>query len=230
MASERHPGDSSAVRRWGSCFIFSGSLLFGVMSVLHPPTFDPYATHDAMSEIVATKHWALIHWGLAVGITLLGLGLLTLHVWLQRAGQAAFSSFATGATLVSVALWLGILVFEAAGGAALAQAFFHPTTTLAVGHLLGALWAATLATGYVGAMLLGFATLLWSIDLLRTQRFPAGFAWLGIVAGAALMIAQPLTWRYPGAALLILIPPASGFGLWLLLLSWYLWSRQPKEV
>lgn len=224
MASAQYRIRWTTLRRWGGCFILSGSIVFGLMSILHPPTFDPFATSDAMSKIIASKHWALIHWGLAIGITLLGLGLLTLHAWLVRHEQAAFSWFAKGTTLISTALWLSIFVFEAAGGTVLAQAFFHPTTTPAMVHLITATWAATLATGYVAAMLLGFAALLWSMDLLRTRRFPTGFVWLGIISSTALILAQPLTWFKPDAALFILVPPAAGFGLWLLYLGWQLWA------
>lgn len=224
MASARYRIGRATLRRWGGCLIWVGTLLFGLISMLHPPTFDPFATSDAMSEIIASKYWSLIHWGLAIGMTLLGLGLLTLHAWLERLQPSAFSWFATGATVISTTLWLAIFVFEAAGGAALAQAFFHPTTTPAVASLITATWAATLAIGYAAAALLGFAVFLWSLDLLRTRRFPAGFVWLGIISGAALMVAQPLTWLNPNAALFILAAPAAAFGLWLVSLGWQLWA------
>ncbi len=223
MASARYQVGRAALRRWGGCMIIAGTLLFGLISILHPPTFDPFATSDAMSEIIASQHWSLIHWGLAIAITLLGLGLMALHVWLERLQMTAFSWFAKGATLISTTLWLGIFTFEAVAGTALAQAFFHPTTTPAVTNLIAATWAATLAAGYAAAALLGFAALLWSIELLRTRRFPAGFVWLGIISGAALMVAQPWTWLNPDVALFILAPPAAAFALWLLSLGWQLW-------
>ena len=210
----------------------SGSVLFPVLSLLHPPLFDPRAAEAAVSAILAEPAWEPLHWGLAVAILQLGLGLLTLHVLLSERG-ARYSPFAAAAALISTTLWMLIFVAEAAGGVPLARAFVPARAgpdalspaTQAVAGVVTAAWSATLAIGYAAAALLGLSALLWSLDLCHLNLFSPWIGRLGLIAGALMTVAQPLGWLWPELGLLLVVPPAILFMAWTIWLGWLLWPR-----
>lgn len=222
--------DSLLPRPIGGIFALAGIILFTGLSVLHPPTFNPNAIGEAMAEIAATPYWASIHWGLAVGSTLLGLGLLSLHQLIKQIARSSYTYLATGAMIISTTLWSLIFIAEAAGSTNLARAYLQvagatqdPATT-AMMHVVTFLWRAVLAVGYGAAFLLGLAVLFWGVDIRQTRLFPPWTAWLGMIAGALVAITQPLGWIFPHTAIWLLGPPAALLAIWVLAIGWLLWK------
>lgn len=229
MSEEGRPYVSTVIQRLGGLSAIAGIVLFAGLSVLHPPTFDHRDIDGVIMEIAATPYWAPLHWGLALGSVLLGIGLLTLHSLLKREDYARYSYPAAGSMITSTTLWSAIFSVEAAGGRLLAGAYQQaaphagsPAIAESVRLLVHSAWSSILAVGYVAALFYGLAALLWSLDLLEVRFLPRWTAWLGVTAGALVVATQPLGWLFPEMVLWLLGPPAALWALWVAVMGWYI--------
>lgn len=218
-------------RRWGSAALVSGTVLFGAMVALHPPTVARFPVAEVLEQILATPWWALNHWGLLIAVSLMGMGLVALHTEIVRQKGGVFAPFALIALIVSLTLWSLAFTFEAAGGMPLAAGYAAGSSAIAADPLgpvalgvLEFLWSSILALGYVAASFLSLAVLLWSVDLSLSRIYPPWVHWLGMLGGASSILVQPLGWSFPQTALLWLALPTAAVAVWLLAIGILLWK------
>lgn len=223
-AIDRRPERSS---RLGSLALAVGTLLFGGVSLFHPPTVNPWVANTPLAE-AAHPGWVVDHWVLLVAVTLMHLGLLTLHTRLSASETALRSSVACALAVGSLALWLAVFLFEVTGWPIVAKAVAQGAQGVAAGAALEvvarALWATGLSVGYAAGFLLGLAIALWSADFEVAFQGSCWFARLGIIGGVYTAVVQPLSLAAPSVALWLLIPAAALLGAWLLWTAWLAWT------
>lgn len=224
-----------ALMRLGSLALFAGTLLFGVASLFHPPTVNPWDPGHALAEATQAR-WMLDHWTLLTAVLLIHLGLLALHgtvcgeAWVRSGGRSrGWRDVALAFAAASLTLWTGIFLFEVTGWPVLAGAQ-QVTGVLTVAR---ALWALSLSLGYAAALFLGLAVLGWSLELIgrghareRSGRssIPAWFARLGVVAGAITAVVQPAALGLPRLAPWLLAPASLLLGAGFLAAAWVMWQ------
>ncbi len=249
--------------RWGALALAGGALLFGLASLFHPPTVNPWDPTVSLAEATEVA-WVIDHWALLAAVILVYSGLLILHGLVGGHDERGDRSLPYALAVVSFALWVAIFLFEATGWPVLAKALearaleevgartwaIGPATTgattggavagpAAIGAaapglssageasllwtLARTLWAPTISLGYAAAFLLGTAVLLWGCELAATQRAPAWLARLGMVAGAAVAVVEPVALGVPRYALWLLVPAAVLMGVWMLAAAWWMW-------
>ena len=256
--------------RWGALALAGGALLFGLASLFHPPTVNPWDPTVSLAE--ATKMaWVIDHWALLAAVILVYSGLLIFHGLIGRHDDRGDRSLPYALAVVSFALWAAIFLFEATGWPILGKALearaleevgartevIAPAATVLTTNgalpdgvangaaapglpsageesllwtLARTLWAPTISLGYAAAFLLGAAVLLWACELAALQRAPSWLAQLGMVAGAAVAVAQPIALGVPRYALWLLVPAAALMGAWMLAAAWWMWRAGPLDV
>jgi len=226
---EKLQGNAWIPQRTAAAALALGTALFGIGTLLHPPT----VRREDLMHVVregATSRWLADHWLLALSIALMTVGLAGFHAALAaRPGvRRGVASLAAPLGAVSAVFWMALFVFEAAGwpaiAAALAQSSGPAPQLLAVAQ---AFWSTSLALGYAGGALFAVVVGLCSVALLRGGPGGSlnGFARLGIVTSLVGMVTQALAWLFSSLALVVLIPAAIVFGVWLGAAAWCLWHR-----
>lgn len=209
-----------------------GTILFGLGSLLHPPT----VRREDLMHVVrdgATPMWLADHWLLTLSTVLIVVGLAGFHAALAahtdiRRGMAELAAPLGAASATS---WIGLFVFEATGwpeiAAALVQSgaggFAGASALLPVAQ---GLWSGVLGLGYAAGALFAVVIGLWSAGLLLSgeTRTVGAAAWVGLVASGVGIVTMALAWMFSSLALYLLIPAALLLGLWLLLAAWRLWQ------
>lgn len=235
-----------APQRLSAVLLGLGATLFAAGTLLHPPTVK---REDLIQVVVegATPMWLVDHWLLALSSIVLTLGFAGLHSVLaasltapsRRSGnppailrRRSALIFAAPMGLISAVLWVGIFLVEATGWPIVAAGVVNgggaaPGTIAALLTVADALWSMTLALGYAAGVLFTAAVALWSVVMIgedaRAHVRTAG--WIGLAAGIAGIVAQPLAWAYAAYAFALLLPVVALLGLWLLLAVWRLWRR-----
>lgn len=226
------------IGRWGALALAGGAVLFGLASLFHPPTVNPW--DPTVSLVEATKvEWIVDHWALLIAVVLVYFGLFAFHSLIGREEKARWSPSAYAFAVTSLALWVAIFLFEATGWPVVAKAFAGHEMAEAgagtgdIGKATGtedllmiaarALWAPTLSVGYAAAFFLGVAIFLWALDLVRVKQSPLWLARLGAITGAVVAVVEPVALGAPRLALWWLIPAAALLGLWMLAAAWWMW-------
>lgn len=87
-----------------------GIFIFGLFSLLHPPTFNPWDTINTFEKVSHHHFWVLDHIFILIGITFWLLALAAGQSLLSREG--ALKKVGAWLFIVSLALWIVILTFE----------------------------------------------------------------------------------------------------------------------
>jgi len=212
--------------RIGALALLSGALLFGVASLFHPPTVNPW---DPTRSLVAATHgwWVVDHWALLISVLLVHFGLFAFHAGIsggrRSAKRAGWRSIALAFAVASLILWSGIFLFEVTGWPLLAEALTVPRSSPELMPVARALWATSLSLGYAAAFFLGLSILCWCLVLVGWTRLPVWFPRLGVIAGSVSAVVQPLALAFPRIALWLLIADAALVGLWFLAAAWVMW-------
>lgn len=182
-------------------------------AALHPPTFDPA---DPLAPLGAVRgapgRWIAVHAGFGLGLAAWTLGLVAVARRTAAARPGGWAASAPPLLAAALALWLGVMAFEAAGLPSL-----PPGPPPAALH---ALWPAALAGGYAAALLQWAAALALAADLAGAPGTPGLLGRAGYPLLAPVPAGLAAAWLWPERAVPILLLTAGPAAAWSLALGW----------
>jgi hypothetical protein len=187
--------ENYSLRRIGAVCAIVGALVTGISNGMHPELAEPAGI---VKNAATASGWAVVHWGLIIGMVLMQLGYLAFATTLRTSESEHardWGSLSVPMLTLGLALWLSVFAAEASlaplaettrtervGAGALALAGFVDAT-------------ATVATFvyWLGVALLGGA-------LLLSERHPRWIGASGVALGAGISFGVGLIKAFSGAS------------------------------